>query len=76
MAQRLVDVENLTPDQQLELIGELWDRLSRSPADMPLTEAQQTEIDRRSDDLDDDLRVGHPRGIPWDEVLEQIRSRI
>jgi len=76
MAERLLDVDSLTPDQQLDLIGELWDRLSRSPATVPLTEAQRAEIDRRSDDLDQDIRQGRPLGIPWDEVLRQIRSRV
>jgi putative addiction module component (TIGR02574 family) len=76
MARRLVDVENLTPDEQLDLIGELWDRLSRSPAGVPLTEAQRAEIDRRSAELDEDLRAGRPLGIPWEEVLREIRSRL
>jgi putative addiction module component (TIGR02574 family) len=75
MKQRLVDVAGLTPDEQLDLIGELWDRLSSSPGAVPLTEAQREEIDRRSDDLDEDIRAGRPLGIPWDEVLRQIRSR-
>jgi hypothetical protein len=31
----MVDVEHLTPAEQLDLIGELWDRLSRAPDDIP-----------------------------------------
>ena len=75
MAQRMVDVESLTPDQQLDLIGDLWERLSRSPGGMPLTATQKAEIDRRSDDLDEDVRAGGPLGIPWEDVLQRIRSR-
>ena len=76
MMQRVVDVESLSPGEQLDLIGELWDRLSRTPEHVPLTDAQRAEIDRRSDELDDDGRAGRSLGIPWDEVIRQIRSRL
>ena len=65
MTQRVVDVERLTPGEQLDLIGELWDRLSKVPANVPLTDAQRAEIDRRSDELDGDARAGRSLGIPW-----------
>jgi putative addiction module component (TIGR02574 family) len=75
MAQRLVDVEQLTAEEQLDLIGELWDRLSGKPDAIPLTDAQREEIDRRSDELDDDIRAGRPVGIPWEEVFRRLRTR-
>ena len=64
MTQRVVDVERLTPGEQLDLIGELWDRLARAPENVPLTEAQREEIDRRSDELDQDVRAGRPSAFP------------
>ena len=76
MTQRVVDVERLTPEEQLDLIGELWDRLSRAPENIPLTEAQRAEIDRRSDELDQDVLARRPLGIPWDEVFRQVRGRL
>ena len=76
MTQRVVDVERLTPGEQLDLIGELWDRLSKTPANVPLTDAQRVEIDRRSDELDTDVRAGRSLGILWEEVFHQIRSRL
>lgn len=76
MTQRVVDVEQLTPEEQLDLIGELWDRLSKTPEHVPLTEAQRAELDVRSEDLDDDVRAGRPLGIPWDEVFRRIRARL
>ena len=53
------------------MIEELWDSLSKQPGSVPLTDAQRQELDRRLDDLE---RSG-PEGIPWEEVLEQIRTR-
>ena len=76
MTQRMVDVERLTPEEQLDLIEQLWDRLSRAPENVALTEAQRAEIDRRSDELDEDVRAGRPLGIPWDEVFAQVRARL
>jgi putative addiction module component (TIGR02574 family) len=76
MTQRVVDVEQLTPEEQLDLIGELWNRLSKAPENVPLTEAQRAEIDRRSEELDQDARAGRPLGIPWDEVFRQVRARL
>ena len=53
------------------MIEELWDSLSEQSGSVPLTDAQRQELDRRLDDLE---RSG-PEGIPWEEVLEQIRAR-
>jgi putative addiction module component (TIGR02574 family) len=37
----------------------------------PLTNAQREELDRRLDDLES----SGPEDIPWEHVLQQIRSR-
>lgn len=62
----IIDIAKLSPEERLE---QLWDSLS--PEAVPMTDAQTEELDRRLDDLD---REG-PVGIPWDEVLDRIRSR-
>lgn len=64
-----VEIENLTADERLALLGEIWDSLS--PEDVPITDAQRVELDRRLDDLEGDSNLG----IPWDEVLRRIRNR-
>jgi putative addiction module component (TIGR02574 family) len=66
-----LNINDLTPDERLRLIEELWDSLSEPPGTVPLTKAQREELDRRLDDLE---RSG-PEGIPWDQVLQKIRSR-
>jgi putative addiction module component (TIGR02574 family) len=65
------NIAALTPEQRLDLLEELWDSLTATPAAIPLTGAQRAELDRRLDDLE---REG-PVGIPWDEVLGRIRGR-
>ena len=63
-----LDLETLTTDERLRLLGDIWDSLD--PEDIPVTNAQLAELDRRLDDLDGDRNLG----IPWDEVLRQIRK--
>ena len=75
MSKPTLDIEKLSPDERLELMEELWDSLRKEPASVPLTQAQQEELDRRLDDLEADIESGAPLGIPWDEVLHRIRNR-
>jgi putative addiction module component (TIGR02574 family) len=50
------DFSHLTPQQRLDLIGELWDSLDHDT--LPLTPAQAAEIDRRLATLDEDIKQG------------------
>ena len=71
MSKPALNIDDLSPEECLRLIEELWDSLSETPEAVPLHDAQREELDRRLDDLE---RSG-PEGIPWDQVLQQIRSR-
>jgi len=64
-----IDIAKLSPQERLELLEQIWDSLSADA--VPMTDAQQEELDRRLDELD---REG-PVGIPWNEVLDRIRNR-
>jgi len=66
-----IDVSNLSFEERLRLLDELWESLSRTPEAIPLTEAQRTELDRRLNELESE----GPVGIPWAEVLGRIRGR-
>lgn len=63
-----IDVKSLTPQERLALLEEIWDSLESE--DVPVTDAQRREIDRRLDDLERDRDLG----IPWEQVLRQIRE--
>ena len=71
MSKSALNISEMSPEERLRLIEELWDSLNETPETVPLTNAQREELDRRLDDLE---RSG-PEGIPWDQVLRQIRSR-
>jgi putative addiction module component (TIGR02574 family) len=71
MSQPAFNIEDLSPDQRLQLLEQLWESLQAHPDQLPLTAAQREELDRRLDEMD----RGQTEGIPWEEVLERIRNR-
>ena len=71
MTKPALNIGDVSPEERLRLIEELWDSLNEKPGTVPLTDAQREELDRRLDDLE---RSG-PEGIAWEQVLQQIRSR-
>ena len=66
---RNVDLDSLTPAEKLELIGELWESLEAD--DVPLTQAQIEELDRRLATADEDAA----QGKTFEEMLEGLRLR-
>jgi putative addiction module component (TIGR02574 family) len=70
-----VRIESLSKDERLDLLERLWNSLSETPAEVPVTQAQQAELDRRSDALDRDVAKGRALGVPWDEVVRRLRAR-
>ena len=72
MAKPGIDVQGMTPQQRLELLEKIWDSLTEDPNNIPLTDSQRQELDRRLDDFEQDGE----KGIPWEEVLDRIRRRL
>jgi len=71
MAKQTLEIDELTADERLRLIEDLWESLRQKPQSVPLAKAQQKELDRRLDELEND----GPSGIAWDEVVRQIKRR-
>ncbi len=67
-----IDIESLDVEQRLQLIEALWNSLLDRPEALPMTDAQRRELDRRLDEID----AGDTAGIPWDEVMSQLRKKM
>jgi putative addiction module component (TIGR02574 family) len=73
MGEPSFQIDSLSSEERLELLERLWESLSRAPGEVPVTAAQRAELDRRSDALDRDLAEGRAIGLPWEEVVRQLR---
>lgn len=69
-----INLDAFTPQEQLDLLEQIWTSLSQHPEDIPLTPAQAAELDRRLDDLDSDIQADRPLGEPWEEVRKRLNS--
>jgi putative addiction module component (TIGR02574 family) len=65
-----IDIKQLSREERLSLIEELWDSLAPTRDQLALSDAQRNELDRRLDEMDRDSALG----IPWDQMLKQIRE--
>ena len=63
------ELARLTPPERLALISQLWDSLDSDQ--LPLTAAQQAELDRRLETLDQDRR----EGITWAALKAELEQR-
>ena len=64
-----VDVNSLSKQERLTLLDEIWDSLT--PEEVPFTEAQRADLERRIIELEHDP----DQGIPWQEARRRIQSR-
>lgn len=63
------ELARLTPPERLALIAQLWDSLQDEQ--LPLTVAQQAELDRRLATLDQDRR----EGTTWAALKAELERR-
>ena len=75
MTRPALNLDDFSPEEQLDLLEEIWERLSQHPEGIPLSDAQRSELDRRLDVLENDVRAGRPLGRPWSEVRERLKPR-
>jgi len=68
MAKHAVDIDKLTPAERLDLIDELWSSLEDD--DVPVTEAQRRELDRRLERI---AKTG-VKGSPLEEVMGRLEA--
>ena len=63
-------VEQLTAQERVELIGQLWDSLDPATA-APITPALASELDRREAEADAEPEAGQP----WPEIKTELAGK-
>jgi putative addiction module component (TIGR02574 family) len=63
------EIVRLSPQERLALITQLWDSLE--PHQVPLSQPQQAELERRLASLDQDRR----EGVTWSALKAELERR-
>ena len=63
------EIFRLTPPERLALIAQLWDSLEHEQ--LPLTSAQEAELERRLSSIDEDRRSG----VTWASLKAELEQR-
>ncbi len=72
MSRTQFDFSKLSVAERIQLAEDLWESLPLEGADIPLTEAQKAELDRRLEDLDRDPDAGES----WEVVRARLYERL
>ena len=67
-----LDITSLSAAERIQLAEDLWDSVAAETGGLPLTVAQQTELDRRLADLESDPSAGES----WATVRARIERRL
>lgn len=65
----LDDITRLSPQERIALIAQLWDSLAEG--DLPLTQAQRDELERRLARLD----AERAEAVSWETLQAQLDER-
>ena len=65
-------IDRLSVEERLALVEELWDSIADGGADLPLTDAQRAELDRRL--AEHETRPDEV--VPWEDVKASIGGRL
>jgi len=71
IAATIAEIEALSVEDRLRIVEAIWDSIAAEPENLPLTEPQRQELERR---LADDL-ANPDDVIPWEEVKAQLLAR-
>jgi putative addiction module component (TIGR02574 family) len=65
----LDDIDHLSADERLALIGRLWDSLTDT--DLPLPDAQRVELENRLASFE----LERQRGVTWEDLKAELTAR-
>jgi len=63
-----VDISELSIAERIQLAADLWDSILEQQAELPLTDTQQQELDRRLEKY----QQAPTAGSTWEEVKQRL----
>jgi putative addiction module component (TIGR02574 family) len=64
-------IDRMSVEEQIALIGEIWDTIAKTSEKIPLTEEQKKELDRRIAAY----KADPSKVTPWEVVKAEARAR-
>jgi putative addiction module component (TIGR02574 family) len=64
-------IDQMSVDERLALLGEIWDSIAAEPDALPVTDAQKQDLQARLDAYRDNPKAG----TTWEEVKERLRGK-
>lgn len=68
---KALGIDALSAADRLVLLQEIWDSLAATPEQIPVTESQKQDLDRRLAELDADPGIG----LTWEEIKARVRGK-
>ena len=65
-------IQDLSLDERIKLVQDIWDSVAAEQGAIPVTEGQRRELDRRLEAY----RLDGDRGLLAAEAIERIRNRL
>lgn len=65
----VTSVFDLSTSEKLQLVQDLWDDIAASPSEVPVTDWEKEELDRR----EARLKKNPASGLSWEEVKKRVR---
>jgi putative addiction module component (TIGR02574 family) len=65
------EIRRMSVSDRLLLVEGIWDSIVEECQGLPLTSAQQDELDRRLNNSEAEVL----EGIPWDEFVRRLRAK-
>lgn len=67
-----IDLTTLSVSERIQLVEDLWDSIAAETGEVPLTDAQIAELERRLADMDREPQAGDS----WEIVRARIEKRL
>ncbi len=64
----LDDIRQLSVSERIQLVEDIWDTIAATPDQLPLTQAQMDELDRRAESY----RQNPEATVAWQQVRDKI----
>ena len=67
----LAEIEKISVAERIQLVEDIWDSIGASAEELPLSDGQRQELDRRLEDMQQNPK----EGVTWPELKARLTSK-